>query len=278
VRFQRIPPSLAVGVRRGVATIALTTQPLWLLAGIAVVATLLAAAGPVVVRRFIGLERLGANNEVAGFKFANVGVLYAVLLAFAVILVWEEYNDAAKAVVDEAGAAVSVYRLADGIGGAPGKSIHDTLSAYLKSAIADDWPAMAEGGASPVANRALNAVYAAALTFHPADLRDAGIQGEILRQLDTLTRARRDRLDMAEGTAPGVIWFVLFGGSLVTVCFTFFFGTENLRAQSLMTGILAAMIFAVLVVVIAIDHPFAGEVHVTPDPLAAALADFTAVP
>ena len=48
--------------------------------------------GPVLMRRQIGLERLASNNEIAGFKFATVGVTYAVLLAFAVIVVWEKFQ------------------------------------------------------------------------------------------------------------------------------------------------------------------------------------------
>ena len=34
----------------------------------------------VLVRRIVGFERLVSNNEVAGFKFAVLGVVYAVLL------------------------------------------------------------------------------------------------------------------------------------------------------------------------------------------------------
>jgi hypothetical protein len=71
----------------------LTTQPLWLSAVILIVPTsLLAMAGPIIVRRHVELSRLRTNNEVAGFKFATVGVLYAVLLAFAIVIVWEKFN------------------------------------------------------------------------------------------------------------------------------------------------------------------------------------------
>ena len=67
----------------------LTAEPLWLSGTLLLgVATLLAMASPVLVRRRVSLDRLRVNNEVAGFKFATVGVLYAVLLAFAVIVVW----------------------------------------------------------------------------------------------------------------------------------------------------------------------------------------------
>jgi hypothetical protein len=61
----------------------------------------------------------------------------------------------------------------------------------------------------------------------------------------------------------------------VTVGFTFFFGTENLRAQALMTGALAALIFAGLLTIVAIDHPFAGTLKVGPDAVTAVIVDFT---
>jgi hypothetical protein len=73
----------------------LTTQPLWLTALILLVpTTLFAMVGPVIVRRFIALDHLRVNNEVAGFKFATIGVIYAVLLAFAIVVVWERFNTA----------------------------------------------------------------------------------------------------------------------------------------------------------------------------------------
>jgi hypothetical protein len=67
----------------------LTIAPLWLFALLLVgVATLIAMIGPVIIRRRVSLDQLRTNNEVAGFKFATVGVIYAVLLGFAVIVVW----------------------------------------------------------------------------------------------------------------------------------------------------------------------------------------------
>ena len=97
----------------------LTTSPLWAAVLPVVALTLAAMCAPILVRRFVALERLRTNNEVAGFKFAVVGVLYAVLLAFAVIVVWEKFNDADSEVAVEAGAAVTIYRLAEGMGGRP---------------------------------------------------------------------------------------------------------------------------------------------------------------
>jgi len=255
----------------------LNTQPLWLSGTLLICATtLVAMAAPVLVRRRITTDRLRINNEVAGFTFATVGVLYAVLLAFAVIVVWEKFNEAEHAAAEEAGAAATLYRLAHGIGGDPGAALRDSLTRYVRVAAEEDWPAMERSTSSHTATRALDATYAALLTFTPSDGRATALLGEALDQLDRLTVARQTRLVLASGAVPGVLWFVLFGGAVLTIGFTLFFGTENLRVQVLMTGILSFLIFSGLLVITVTDHPYAGPVRVQPEALLAVLEDFGA--
>src|SRR4051812_41198738 len=144
-----------------------TTQSIWLSAFLLLVpTTLLAMAGPVVIRRFVKVERLRINNEVAGFKFATVGVLYAVLLAFVVVVVWEKYNQADSDVAREAAAAATIYRLSYGLDDQHGSTIRQALSGYLDAAIKEDWPAMEQGKGSEPASRAMTALYQAVLKFH----------------------------------------------------------------------------------------------------------------
>lgn len=252
----------------------LTTQPLWLSAIILLVpTTLIAMTGPVVVRRYIEFDRLRTNNEVAGFKFATVGVLFAVLLAFAVIVVWEKFNDADNEVAREASAAATIYRLSEGIG-EPGAALRKAVSAYLDAAITKDWPAMERGTGDRDATQALNNVYNTVIGYHPGEGRESVLLAEILHQLNHITQARRARLVTASGIVPGIVWWVLFSGAALTIGFTFFFGNSNLRAQSLMTGMLSILVFSGLLTIIAIDHPFAGTVKVGPEALAAVLEDF----
>jgi Protein of unknown function (DUF4239) len=257
----------------------LTGLPLWL-SGMLIVGlpTVLAMFGPILVRRYVTLEKLANNNEVAGFKFGVVGVLYAVLLAFAIIVVWERFSDAENNVAAEAGAAGTIYRLSQGIDGQPGIALRGALTNYLRAAISDDWPAMERGSASTSAGEALDAVYKALLTFESPERRDTALVSEILHQLDTITQMRRARLSAAEGLVPGVIWPILFGGALITIAYTFFFGSQNLGAQVLMTGMLSIIIFSGLLTAIVIDQPFAGVVKVKPHALTEVLEIFGSMP
>jgi Na+/proline symporter len=249
-------------------TLWLSQQPLWLSAFLVVVVmTGLTMMGPFLVRRFIGFERLVTNNEVAGFKYAVLGVIYAVLLGFAVIVVWERFRDAETAVTQEAAAAASIYRLSQGVEAARRPAIDTALTAYLRAAIDDDWPAMGRGGISRQATQALTTLYASVLAIDPPNLGSAAMMQAMLGELSALTDARRQRFELSGGIVPNVMWGVLFIGALLTLSFSFFFGSRNLLAQTLMAGMLAAVIFMALFVIVAIDHPFSGGISVPPEAL-----------
>ena len=254
----------------------LAALPLWLGTLIIVgIPTALAMLGTLLIRRRIPLDRLIENNEVAGFKFAVLGVIYAVLLGFAVIVVWEKFRDAESAVIQEAGTALTLARLAGGLAPEPGKRLHDEVVKYLRVAIAEDWPAMASGRLNLTGVRAVDDLYVAVLADAAADPRGAAVQAAILTQLGELTEARRARIVLAQGVVPGLIWTVLSLGAVATVGFTFFFGTTNLRAQMLMTGLLAGTIFMGLMVVFFINRPFTGDISVGPEALQKVLEELS---
>ncbi len=128
---------------------------------------------------------------------------------------------------------------------------------------------MAAGKASREATQALDAVYAAAMRVTEKGSREPAIFVEMFRQLDAITQARRVRLHLATGIIPKILWVVLFCGAVLTVGFTFFFGTANLPAQVLMTGILSG-----LLVIVTIDYPFTGPVHISSEPIHNVVEDF----
>jgi hypothetical protein len=253
----------------------LASLPVWLAALlIVVVPSIVAMWAPVLVRRRIALEHLAENNEVAGFKFAVLGVIYAVLLGFAVIVVWEKFRDAEAAVVQEASGVIAIARLSHGLDPAAGATVRERITGYVHAVIVDDWPAMAHGTMSASANQALDALYLSVLSLNPITPHDSAMMAALLTELDTVTQGRRMRLVLAPGVVPGVLWVALSAGAVVTLGFTFFFGTRSVRAQALMSGMLAAVTFMGLFVVIEIGHPFTGPVRVGPEALESAMDAF----
>ena len=247
----------------------LARLPLWLGALLVVILpTALAMAGPVLVRRRFSLERLTTNNEIAGFKFATVGVIYAVLLGFAVIIVRKALAMRISLVQEGGGWVATLYRSTGccRAGGADARG-DQRLPARGHPATT------AKGKTDPRGDACARCSLRAHARAHAHRLAPAWCQ-QIFRQLDGVTQARRARLHLATGIVPGMLWAVLVLGGVLTVGFTFFFGTRNLRAQVLMTGILSLIVFMGLFVIVSINHPFTGPAHIDSEPLQAVLDDF----
>ena len=250
----------------------LSELPIWaLVLSVVVIPTVVALAFQVLVRRWVGVDRLTANNEVAGFIFAIIGVVYAVLLAFVVIAVWEKFSEGQSSVARESAAAAALFRYAQGPEPEAAK-LHDSLAHYLQLTIERDWPAMAADSEDQETTEALDALYRAAMALNRAATRSTADMSEVFTQLDNLTLARRVRLHLSTGLVPEIIWIALFAGAGLTVYFALFFGSPNALAQFVMTAILSVVLTSGLVVIISLDHPFSGPVHISPESLERVLA------
>ena len=244
---------------------ALARIPAWLSGLLVVGLSGAAALGTMLyVRRKIGIARLLLNNEVAGFKFATLGVVYAVLLAFVVIAVWERYESAEAAVESEGDAVLDLHALSYGLGEEQGRVIRSLLQRYVALVIDSEWPAMADGGDDPSAARAFRETALAVVRLQPETLGDQELYAHALSLLNTLGDNRRQRLSAAKGALPGVMWLVLAFGAAVTLGYTAFFGVQNVVAQALMTAALSLMVMVVFFLTVLLNYPFTGDVSIGP--------------
>ncbi len=245
--------------------------PLWLIGFIVTVIVVGYAVGLMLLTRFqFGADRLKENNEVAGFKYAVVGVLYAVLLAFVVIAVWEDYSQTENSVRNESKAAIDLYHVALALP-EKGAEIQTAIRRYTQSVYDNSWGAMAVGGRSERVARDLEALNKAILEQEPDNAKEQVLFQHALDLVTTITDNRNERLDSANGSVPGVLWFVLLVGGLVTLGYPAFFASSNLYAQILMTGSLAALLALTLFLGLAFDFPFTGDPHISKASFADAL-------
>jgi len=217
-------------------------------------------------RRRWGTDRLSLNNEVAGFKFAVVGVFYAVLLAFVVVAVWEDYRDTEDAVRNEAKALIDLHRVSYALPDAAGSAIRKHLVSYIEQVRDAEWPAMAEGRMGGNAQEELQHLGQAIFGGSANELKDVALYHHALDLMTILNDNRNERLDSANGTVPTVLWLVLLAGAVITLGYPSFFGTSNLVAQILMTAALAALVALTAFVAIVLDYPFTGEVQISRAP------------
>jgi amino acid transporter len=228
---------------------------------------LVAHIGLRVVRRLVPLSVLETHHEVAGFIIGVLGAIYAVLLAFVVVIMWDQYGEARANIEREANQLNSLAHLAQGYPTETRGRLLNMMRVYAQSAIDDEWPAMAQGNDSQRTQAALDDLWRVQLEYDPQTNRETTLYQESLDHLDELSASRRLRLYASRDDLPPIIQFLLWGGGLITIAFTYFFGVKSIRSQALMTAALAGVIAFILFLVLALDNPFHGYVRASPEPV-----------
>jgi hypothetical protein len=246
--------------------------PLWVVAVLLTVGALIYSIGLMLVTRAVyGVDRLSLNNEVAGFKFAVIGVFYAVMLAFVVIAVWEDFRKTEAAVRDEAKAVVDLYRISFALPVEGGAEIRNHLIAYTNDVREREWPTMAVGEPSDAVIKDLDQLTRAISTVSPSNFQQLAVYQTALKLLAVITDNRNERLDSSDGSMPWILWFVLIVGGFITLGYPAFFGSTNLAAQILMTAALAVLVALTMLLGLAFDYPFTGDVQISAFPFDQAL-------
>lgn len=226
----------------------------------------LAVRGALLVRRLVGAEVLARHNDVAGFIYAVIGVVYAVLLGFTAIIVWEQFRHAQEGVGHEANALVDLYRDSRVCPPEVRDAEERHVRTYARLVVEKEWPAMARNESSNEAWDEYNELWRTYHEFQPPDEYQRLWYAESLQRLNELGDSRRDRLLSVYSGVPGVLWGVLVGGGVITIGFSFLFGAPNARAQAIMTAGLSLTIGVVLMSIVALQDPFAGVTRVDPEP------------
>lgn len=232
------------------------------------VSILIVLLGLYLVRRTVGVERLKSNHEVAGFIIGIVGTIYAVLLAFVVIVEWEKHSQASTIVATEANLLGDLSRMAERLSAEQRKTVLTELVDYSRSVADDEWPVLATGNSSDKTSTLLNHLWKSyIIDQNPQTPVESALYTESLRRVNDLSDSRRLRINASRDSLPQILWILLIGGGVVTLSFTYFFGVPNLRSQVLMVAALTGEIAFILLLIVSLDNPYRGQLGVSPDPI-----------
>jgi protein-S-isoprenylcysteine O-methyltransferase Ste14 len=227
---------------------------------------LVAVAGLEAVQRLVPAALRLEHNDVAGFIYAVVGVIYAVLLALVVIAAWEELETAKATVREEANELADVFWLAHRLPEPTGPRLQELARSYASVVAEDEWPLMARGaGSSPEAWALMDEMRLGVQDLEVGTLSEQVLFERGLERVDELADARRARLVEADEGIPAVLWAVLVFGGVITVSFTYLFGLENTWSHRLMVAAVAGLIGLVLFTIGTLEYPFSGGTRVGPE-------------
>ena len=221
-------------------------------------AALVAACAAWMLRLGLGLETRRRHHEIGNPVFLQLGLLFAVLLAFVYNDVQAGYNDAAEAINGECGALHGAAMLARALPDGQGKPVMAAIAAYTQAVMVTEWPSMAHRQRSPVASEALRTAMERASLPPEAGSGNGYVQAQILGLLVEAHARRETRIYQMTLGVPALLWVVLIGNAVVLIGFVILAGVESIWAQMMFAAAFAGCTASILVLVHMLDFPFEG--------------------
>lgn len=243
--------------------------PLWIAGpGLVVLLVGVSLAGLLAVRaRALPRMRVTAeDSHFAGPLVHSVMVFYGLVLALIAVNVFETYSESSRIVSSEATAIAALYRDASCYPEPTRSRLQSTLRDYVDNVIHEAWPLQRTGRIPSGGVAVMDSVQAYLAAFEPATEGQKILHGEAWGAYNRLIEARRARLDQVNTALPAVMWLVVLLGAAIGLSATFFFHVDDVRLHATLVTLLATFIATVIFLVLAMDHPFRGDLGVSPEP------------
>ena len=137
-----------------------------------------------VIRRTVPETREGFHAEISAPMLGVVAALFGLILAFVIIIAYENFLEASADVSREADALASIVRDSAAFSEPEGDRVRGAVGKYVHSVVEDEWPLLREGDDSSETASALDGVFDAMQTVEPESAGATGYFYYSVRQLN----------------------------------------------------------------------------------------------
>jgi hypothetical protein len=222
--------------------------------------------GLTVFHRFVDVHLRHKDTETVGLTYAIVAVVYAVLIGFIVVDVFETFSKSDEVATEEANHLSNIMLDSAGLPAQLGALVRADLDSYIDIVVKSEWPSQQAGKLDEAVFEpgwtVLGHLSEQLAVFEPATMGQNVNKAEMLQAVDELIKSRRGRILAAGNHLPVVVWEILLLAGAVSVAYTYLFGAHSFRIHLAITGLISAMIALVFVLIIALDYPFRGDLSV----------------
>ena len=245
----------------------------WMALIVFVASFLIAGGVYLVVTGLAGTDWALAFKAVSPGLLPVLGVLFALLVGFIAVEVWNTFDKAKTAVATEASALRAVVLLARNFPEEQRMRIDALINRHIEVAVQQEWPEMAHHRAtlSPLATHLIEALDTA-FALKPADENQQAVKPEMIRALGTALEARRQRIIISESAVGAVKWVAILFQAFCTLAAIAMVHSYNRRACAITLTLFATGVALSVLLIAAYSRPFTGEISVTPELLKQVIA------
>ncbi|MDT0405339.1 MULTISPECIES: bestrophin-like domain [Streptomyces] len=244
-------------------------MPEWLVLTLAMLAACVVVVVITLVRhrRAADDEDPSETPDVIEYMTMWIGVVYAIVLGLAIAGVWEGRSAAQETVQAE---AVALHEVSERVRVYPVEvrdRIRDDVNAYVGHVVTTEWRAMADDGqVTERGTELLDRVRRDVTDYEPRTDFEAQAYQPLVDQVAAADQARSARAESTGETMPGVVWFGLLSGAVITIGMIFALQIRRTAREMVLAGMFSALIAFLLFLIWDFDAPYSRGLAASADP------------
>lgn len=216
-------------------------------------------------RRLVPATRDGFHAEISAPMLGAVAALFGLLLAFVIIIGYENFLAAEANVKAEADDLAAIVRDSRSFPEPGGSEVRLAVILYAESVVKDEWPQLRLGNSSNITTSRFNDIFAAFRDIEPRSPQARLFYDSSVEKLNNSVAARRDRLEAGKGGVPIELLALILFSSLVLIFYAVMVGSPSFWFHVLGPATITVVIVASLIVLMDLSYPFSGGIKLSPE-------------
>ena len=247
----------------------LNSHPDWqLFLGIVGGVLIVALTGHLLARRYLASLRRPDDSGVVAGVTGIVMTLFAFVLAFAVVSLYDQFNQAKASIAGETAALITIVQDSSGFPTKRKQLIDSAVRDYVKEVSENEFRAMHDGKESvnDPARAKFGVLFKTLQNYEPKTEAQKAFYGSAIGSLNAAVTYRRARLDLVDAAIPRAFATLIFLTAILSILTTFFITTKSKALEFVLVSCVAIIVGAGLITVLLLQYPFSGSVSVSPKP------------
>lgn len=246
------------------------SHPTWEVTfAVCMVLVLVALGGLYLFHRRIDWEIREKDTTMVGLSYALAGGIYAIVISFVAVGVYESMDKAESIATAEANSLSSLVYDSAGLPAALGAKVRNDVDAYIDIVTKKEWPSQ-QAYHMQASNfedgwLRLRTISLDLANFEPATIGQATVKAEMVEGIDDLFSARRARILAADAHLPDAVWEMMIFGLALVLVYVCLFGPHSFKIHMAVTSLTMITIGLVFSLIIGLDYPFRGDLSVDDD-------------
>jgi hypothetical protein len=209
--------------------------------------------------------------------FGAIGMIFGLFLGLIPVEAWENRDKLDDLISQEASSIIQLYRSVSVLKDPDHQDVLDEIRSYTQNLIEVAWPAYKRGEPMDNGEALMTMIHQKITAMEPRSSAQAVAYEMAVSSFTDMARTRSLRIDSANLRIPTPFWYVIMGGSFMSIPILYFLKVPSLRLHVIFMVAYTFYLSGIVTLIAVLDNPMRGRLSASSQPFARALKTMTQI-